>query len=157
MRCSQAEEKCKLLRLFGAEVIQVRTASIASPEHYVNTARTLALDTPGGVFMDQFENTANFNAHRSFTGPEILRQSLDMGYGRLDAFVMGAGTGGTIAGVSTFLKEAFTGLWRYRQKTRPRVVLVDPPGSSLYHKVIGVSLKCYNRSPLDTLFQKYVR
>ncbi len=118
----------------------MRTASIASPDHYVNTARTLALKTPGGVFMDQFENAANFNAHHSFTGPEILQQALDMGHGRLDAFVMGAGTGGTIAGVSTYLNEAFTNLWRYKQKTRPRVVLVDPPGSSLYHKVCVVVL-----------------
>ncbi len=143
MQCSQAEEKRTLLAFFGADAVQVRTASIASPDHYVNTARALAMKMPGGVFMNQFENTANFNAHHSFTGPEILKQALDMGYGRLDAFVMGAGTGGTIAGVSTFLKEAFTGLWRYRQKTSPRVVLVDPPGSSLYHKVCTVVLLHY--------------
>lgn len=65
---------------------------------------------------------SNFAAHYTTTGPEIWRQS----GGRVDAFVMGSGTGGTIAGVSRFLKE---------QNPATRVFLVDPQGSSLYNKV----------------------
>ncbi|CAM9657376.1 unnamed protein product [Ectocarpus sp. 4 AP-2014] len=118
----QASEKVELLRTFGAEVIQVRTASIANPEHYINVAARLARERPGYVFMDQFETEANLKAHLAHTGPEIWEQT----NGRLDAFVMGAGTGGCLAGVSIFL----------RGKGCPaKVYLVDPPGSALFNRV----------------------
>lgn len=65
----------ELLRTFGAEVIQVRTASIANPEHYINVAARLAKERPGHVFMDQFETEANLNAHLAHTGPEIWQQT----------------------------------------------------------------------------------
>ncbi|OCF39852.1 cysteine synthase A [Kwoniella heveanensis CBS 569] len=82
-----------------------------------------ALETkPRGFFADQFENESNFQAHYRGTGPEILRQTS----GRLDAFVSGAGTGGTVAGTGMFLKKALPEL---------RIVLSDPEGSGLYNKV----------------------
>lgn len=59
----QAQEKADMLHLCGAQVVQVRTAAISSPDHYVNIARRIAESTPGAVFMDQFETAANFNAH----------------------------------------------------------------------------------------------
>ncbi|XP_073312211.1 cysteine synthase 2 [Primulina huaijiensis] len=76
----------------------------------------------GGFFADQFENLANFRAHHEGTGPEIWEQ---VG-GHLDAFVAAAGTGGTLAGVSRFLKE---------KKPSIKCFLIDPPGSGLFNKV----------------------
>ncbi len=71
----KAGEKVDLLRTFGAEVIQVKTASIANPEHYINVAARLAKERPGSVFMDQFETEANCRAHFDHTGPEIWEQT----------------------------------------------------------------------------------
>ncbi|WVY91645.1 hypothetical protein V8G54_037159 [Vigna mungo] len=79
-------------------------------------------DCQGGFFADQFENLANFRAHYQGTGPEIWEQT----NGKLDAFVAAAGTGGTVAGVSTFLQE---------KNPEIKCFLVDPPGSGLYNKV----------------------
>lgn len=73
--CLKAREKVELLRTFGAEVIQVKTASIANPEHYINMAARLAKERPGCVFMDQFETQANLRAHLANTGPEIWEQT----------------------------------------------------------------------------------
>ena len=91
----QAEEKRLLLKNLGVTVHTVPSCSISNSSHYVNTARKLALSL-NGIFVDQFENTANFNAHVKSTGPEIWQQTNE----QIDAFVMSAGTGGTIAGVS---------------------------------------------------------
>lgn len=95
--------------------------SITNPDHFVNVARRRAAEEPNSVFADQFENLANFRAHRQ-TGQELWQQC----EGQLHGFVCGAGTGGTIAGVSTYLKE---------QQPDVQVYLIDPPGSSLYNKV----------------------
>ena len=75
LKHEQAEEKVNLLRTFGAEVIQVRTASIANPENYINVAARIASERPGAVFMDQFETMANLKAHLANTGPEIWEQT----------------------------------------------------------------------------------
>lgn len=77
---------------------------------------------PRGFFADQFENESNFKAHYNGTGPEILRQT----GGSLDAFVSGAGTGGTISGIATFLKKHVPEI---------KIVLSDPEGSGLYNKI----------------------
>jgi cysteine synthase A len=124
----QAVEKQAILRALDATVRVVPTAAISNPHHYVNLARRAALlarDRLGidAVFMDQFDNPSNFDVHRHTTGPELWRQ---MGRGDMDAFVMSSGTGGTLAGVATFVKQV---------SPHTQVVLVDPPGSSLYHKV----------------------
>ncbi|KAF0684857.1 Aste57867_23202 [Aphanomyces stellatus] len=118
----QAKEKSMLLEQFGATVEFVKPASIVNAKHYVNQARRRASEIPGGYFADQFENLANTEIHYRTTGREIWEQT----NGRVDAFVMSAGTGGTIAGVSRYLKE---------QNPSIQVVLADPPGSSLYNKV----------------------
>ncbi|KAI3686130.1 hypothetical protein L1987_79802 [Smallanthus sonchifolius] len=76
----------------------------------------------GGFFADQFENLANYRAHYEGTGPEIWEQT----GGKLHAFIAAAGTGGTVAGVSRFLKEKDLGI---------KCFLVDPPGSGLFNKV----------------------
>ncbi|KAI1115691.1 cysteine synthase-like protein [Nemania sp. NC0429] len=130
----QALEKSDLLHHLGATVERVPVAPITSPEHFVNLARRRAAehtasgaDASRGFFADQFENPANYEAHEATTGPEIVAQT----GGRLDAFVAGAGTGGTIAGVARYLKggKGKGGV------PGVRVVLADPQGSGLYNKV----------------------
>ncbi|RZR82020.1 hypothetical protein BHM03_00008358 [Ensete ventricosum] len=79
-------------------------------------------DNKGGFFADQFENLANFRAHYEWTGPEIWEQT----QGKLHAFVAAAGTGGTIAGISQFLKV---------KNPNIKCFLIDPPGSGLFNKV----------------------
>jgi len=128
----QALENSDLLHHLGATVERVGVAPITSPDHFVNLARrraeehaALHADGSRGFFADQFEAEANWRAHFRTTGPEIHEQT---GGGRLDAFVAGAGTGGTLSGVARYLKEemALPGL---------RVVLADPQGSGLFHKI----------------------
>lgn len=121
----QSSEKVRILEALGVLVHVVPTASIASPRHYVNIARTIAeraieLGVPA-LYGNQFENLDNESIHYERTGPEILVQCP-----AIEAFCMSAGTGGTIAGVGRYLKE---------QRPSLRVVLVDPPGSVLYGKV----------------------
>ena len=125
----QASEKSNLLLKLGAEVERVRPAPIVDQNQFVNKARARAAEhtndssRPGrGYFADQFENEANWRAHFESTGPEILNQT----GGRLDAFVAGAGTGGTIAGVTRYLKPQLPHL---------KVVLADPQGSGLFNRV----------------------
>ena len=129
MPSDQAQEKADQLRKLGAIVERVPPASIVDPMHFVNRARALAAEhtadpeKPGrGFFADQFETDLNWKAHFETTGPEIFEQC----HGKLDAFVAGAGTGGTIAGVSRSLKPKLPGL---------RVVLADPQGSGLFNRV----------------------
>ncbi|KKY21697.1 putative cysteine synthase [Phaeomoniella chlamydospora] len=129
MPSDQAHEKSDLLLKLGAVVDRVTPAPIVDQEHFVNRARNLAIqhtDDPNrkgrGFFANQFENEANWRAHYEGTGPEILKQCS----GKVDAFVAGAGTGGTISGVALYLKSQIPGM---------KVVLADPQGSGLYNKV----------------------
>lgn len=127
----QSAEKSELLHRLGAAVERVPVAPITSTEHFVNLARrraaqhaAVAGDGSVGFFADQFESAANWRAHFETTGPEVFAQT----EGRLDAFVAGAGTGGTISGVAKYLKEQ-AGM------DRLQVVLADPQGSGLYNRV----------------------
>ncbi|EHA21492.1 cysteine synthase 2 [Aspergillus awamori] len=128
MPSDQAIEKSNLLLKLGAIVDRVPPAPIVEKDNFVNRARALAQaqtasNTDGrGFFADQFENESNWRAHFSGTGPEIYAQC----EGKLDAFVAGAGTGGTISGVALFLKPKIPNL---------HVVLADPQGSGLYNRV----------------------
>jgi cysteine synthase len=118
----QAPEKYGLLRTFGAELHVVEAVAFTNEANYYHVARRIAEATPGAVWANQFENTANRDAHERTTGPEIIAQS----EGRLDAFIASAGTGGTLAGVGRALKA---------YDPRIRVVLADPYGSALYSYV----------------------
>lgn len=114
-----SSEKVKLLRAFGAEVIITPTAvGPDHPDHYLQRARTIAAETPGGVLANQFYNQANPNAHYATTGREIWEQT----DGRVTHFVASAGTGGTITGVGRYLKE---------QNPEVQIVGVDPEGSMI--------------------------
>jgi cystathionine beta-synthase len=112
-------EKMDLLRAFGAEVVVTPTAVAPdSPESYGGVAERLAREIPGAWRPGQFTNPANPAVHYATTGPEIW---LDAG-GRIDAFVAGVGTGGTLSGIGRYLKE---------RDPSVRIVGADPAGSIL--------------------------
>jgi cysteine synthase A len=125
-----AREKSDLLLKLGAVVDRVTPAPIVDRAHFVNRARILAEEHTvsstkigRGFFANQFETAANWEAHFETTGPEIYEQC----HGQIDAFVAGAGTGGTMSGVALYLKE--------KMSSKPQVVLADPQGSGLYNKI----------------------
>ncbi|HXO63804.1 MAG TPA: pyridoxal-phosphate dependent enzyme [Steroidobacteraceae bacterium] len=114
-----SQEKIFHLKAMGAEVVMTRSdVSKGHPEYYRDVAERLASEMPDSYFVNQFGNPANAQAHEETTAPEIWEQ---MG-GRLDAVVCGAGTGGTLTGLSHFFA-----------RTAPHVhmVLADPVGSGL--------------------------
>ncbi len=125
---NQSPEKYRLLEMLGAEVYKVPTVPYSNPNQYQNVAQRLAASLPDAIWSNQFDNTANRRAHVRTTGPEIWAQT----GGELHAFVAAAGTGGTLAGVSEYLKS---------QRRAIRCVLADPPGSSLYEFVRNGVLK----------------
>jgi cystathionine beta-synthase len=114
-KCSQ--EKVRYLKALGADVIVVSAAAKPdSPEHYVNTARRISLETPNAIMAFQYGNPANPEAHYRTTGPELW-EATD---GRITHFVAGIGTGGTISGTGRFLKE---------KNPNIKVIGADPYGS----------------------------
>src|SRR5215469_3587610 len=115
----QAPEKFELLRVLGADVRPVPSVPYADENNYYHVARRIAESTPNAIWADQFNNLANREAHYETTGPEIWRDAA----GAVDAFVAAAGTGGTFAGIASFLKD---------QNPQVRCILADPMGSALY-------------------------
>ena len=113
---SMSVERVKLIAAYGAEV--VLTSGAEGMSGAVAKAEELRAANPGSVIAGQFENPANPLAHYETTGPEIW----DDAEGRVDAFVAGVGTGGTITGVGRFLREKNPGV---------RIVAVEPAGSPL--------------------------
>ncbi|MBL9037201.1 MAG: cysteine synthase A [Archangium sp.] len=118
---NQAREKYELLEAMGVEVRKVPVVPFANPGHFFHAARALA-EQHGWFWANQFENTANGDFHYETTGAEMWEQC----EGRVDVLVSASGTGGTLGGVSRYLKE---------KNPKLRVVLVDPPGSGLYSYV----------------------
>jgi cysteine synthase A len=125
---NQSPEKAALLRTLGAEVQVVKAVPYADPNHYQKFAPRVAAEIEGAVCGNQFDNTANRDAHQATTGSEIWHET----GGRVDAFVCATGTGGTLGGVSRYLKQQKPGL---------RIVLADPMGSALYNWVKTGTLK----------------
>lgn len=118
MSSKMSAEKINLLRTYGAKVVICPYAvAPSSLQHFVNVAKRIARDLPNGWFCDQFSNQANVEAHYLSTGPEIWDAFGD----RLDVLVCGLGTGGTLTGVASYLKQ---------RNSRLRVVLADPQGST---------------------------
>jgi cysteine synthase A len=117
---NQSNEKYQMIETLGAEVLRVKTVPYSDPNHYQKVARRLAEEMPDAVWANQFDNTANRDAHEQTTGPEIWEQT----NGTINAFVTSAGTGGTLGGVSRYLKA---------QSGKVQTFLADPQGSSLYH------------------------
>src|ERR687891_703074 len=97
-----SQEKVRLLKAFGAEVIITPTAVPPDhPDNYVMMAKRIAEETPNAILANQFYNDANPDAHYATTGPELWEQT----DGRITHFVSAAGTGGTLTGVGRYLKE----------------------------------------------------
>jgi cystathionine beta-synthase len=110
-------EKVRYLKALGADVVVVpATARPGTPDHYVETARRIARETPNSFYPDQYSNPNNPEAHYRTTGPELWEQT----DGRITHFVAGLGTGGTISGTGRYLKE---------KNPEVRVVGADPYGS----------------------------
>jgi cysteine synthase A len=121
---TQSQEKKDMLRLCGAELVEVPAVPYANPNNYVRIsgrlAEQLAKTEPcGAIWANQFDNVANRNGHIATTGPEIWQQT----DGKIDGFVSSVGTGGTLAGVGIALKE--------RNKAIT-IALADPMGAALY-------------------------
>src|SRR5580692_4173839 len=103
---TQSQEKKDMLRLCGAELIEVPALPYSSPNNYQHVAKRLAeqlrkTESNGVVFADQWNNLDNAKAHYESTGPEIWQQT----DGKVDAFICSIGTGGTLAGTAAFLRE----------------------------------------------------
>src|SRR6476620_4510945 len=110
-------EKRRYLKAMGADVVIRPAASkYGSPDHYVETAKRIASETPNSFYPDQYNHPANPLAHYRTTGPEIWRDT----EGKITHFVSGIGTGGTISGTGRFLKEMNPGV---------RIIGADPYGS----------------------------
>src|SRR5918997_6394438 len=97
---TQTQEKKDMLRLCGAELIEVPAVPYANPNNYVHVSERLAKEM-GAFWANQWDNTANRDGHYRSTGPEIWEQTES----RVDGFTCAIGTGGTLAGVSSFLKQ----------------------------------------------------
>ncbi len=134
-----SQEKQILMRALGAEVVHTPTSG--GMEEAIDRAHALAKRTPGAVVMQQFANPANVAAHYQTTGPEIWEQL----EGRVDAAVLGAGTGGTFTGVVRYLKQRNPDLY---------AVIVQPHGASLgrgycgSHKIEGIGIDCLGTAEL---------
>ena len=121
---TQSREKKDVLRLYGAQLMEVPAAPYANPNNYQHigrrTAEALRKSEPHGVFFaDQWNNLDNRKAHYISTGPEIWEQT----GGKVDGFICSIGTGGTVAGVSEYLRE---------RKKDIAIGIADPSGAAMY-------------------------
>ena len=135
---TQSQEKKDMLRICGADLRLVPAVPYKDPNNYVRYSEQLAKDlskenSNGVIWANQFDNTANLEGHYNSTGPEIWQQTK----GNIDGFICSVGSGGTIAGISKFLKE---------QKSNVTIGLSDPLGSALYNFYQNGELKSEGNS-----------
>ena len=122
---TQSQEKKDMLRLCGADLVEVPAAPYSNPNNYQHVGRRLAeqlkkTEKNGVIFADQWNNLDNRKAHYVSTGPEIWEEC----DGKIDGFICAIGTGGTIAGVSSFLRE---------KSNKVTIGIADPRGAAMYH------------------------
>jgi len=115
---TQSQEKKDMLRLCGAQLKEVPAVPYKDPNNYVHVSERLAKEL-GAFWANQWDNTANADGHYRSTGPEIWQQT----GGRVDGFTCAIGTGGTLGGVSRYLKE---------KNPKVRIAAADPMGASMY-------------------------
>ena len=142
---TQSEEKKQMLRLQGAELIEVPAVPYANPNNYVKLsgqlAERLSREHPqGAIWANQFDNVANREGHRMTTGPEIWE---DTG-GAIDGFTCSVGTGGTLAGVGLALKA---------RNPEVKIAITDPLGSALYSYYTTGELKATGNSITEGIGQ----
>ncbi|MDT9599979.1 cysteine synthase A [Sphingosinicella rhizophila] len=121
---TQSREKKEMLRLLGAELVEVPAVPYANPNNYIKVSERIAArlavsDPHGAVWANQFDNVANREAHVRTTGPEIWTQT----DGKVDGFICAVGTGGTLAGVAAALRQ---------RNADVQIGIADPPGAALY-------------------------
>src|SRR5262245_23916976 len=116
---TQSKEKKDMLRLCGAELREVPAVPYKDKNNYVHVSERLAQEL-GAFWANQWDNTANRDGHFRSTGPEIWEQT----QGKVDGFTCSIGTGGTLSGVSSFLKS---------RNPRVRIAVADPMGAAMYH------------------------
>jgi cysteine synthase A len=142
---TQSQEKKDMLRLAGAELVEVPAVPYANPNNYVKVSgrlaeRVAASEPAGAIWANQFDNTANRDGHIETTGPEIWEQT----EGKVDGFVCAVGTGGTLAGVGMALKE---------RNSRVTIGLADPMGAALYSYYTAGELKAQGSSITEGIGQ----
>lgn len=142
---TQSQEKKDALTLLGAELIQVPAKPYKNPNNYVKLsgrlAEKLAKELPGGaIWANQFDNTANRQAHIETTGPEIWEQT----GGKIDGFVSAVGSGGTLGGISIALKARNPDI---------QIGLADPEGAALYSYYTTGELKSSGNSITEGIGQ----
>ena len=142
---TQSQEKKDMLRLAGAELVEVPAAPYANPNNYVKVsgrlAERLAKEDPNGaIWANQFDNVANREGHIRTTGPEIWEQT----DGKVDGFICAVGTGGTLAGVGIALKE---------RNPKIAIGLADPMGAALYSYYTTGELKASGSSITEGIGQ----
>jgi len=145
---TQAQEKKDMLRLCGAELVEAPAVPFKDPRNYVHVSARLAEDLAksephGAVWANQFDNVANRRAHYETTGPEIWEQT----DGKVDAFTCAIGTGGSLAGISMFLKE----------KNKDIITAVsDPGGAAMYDYYVHGELKAEGTSITEGIGQSRI-
>jgi cysteine synthase A len=142
---TQSDEKKSMLRLQGAELIEVPAVPYSNPDNYVKYSGRLAeelnvKEPNGAIWANQFDNVANLRGHEQTTGPEIFEQ---LG-GRVDGFVCAVGTGGTLAGVGRALKA---------RKPDVKIAIADPMGAALYAHYATGELKSSGSSITEGIGQ----
>ncbi len=141
---TQAQEKKDAIRQLGAELIEVDAVPYANPNNYVRYSGRLAEEMAAAgesvVWANQFDNVANRQAHIDGTGPEILAQT----DGKVDGFICAVGSGGTLGGVSLYLKS---------QKQDVQIGLADPFGAALYSYYTTGELKSEGSSITEGIGQ----
>jgi cysteine synthase A len=116
---TQSQEKKDAVKLLGAELVEVDAVPYANPNNYVHFSERLAKETPNAIWANQFDNTANRDAHVHTTGPEIFEQT----DGKVNGFICAVGSGGTLGGVSLALKA---------KNPNIQIGVADPFGSKMY-------------------------
>jgi cysteine synthase A len=136
-----SQEKMRLLETTGCEIVVTKQCPFSNfKDNYVRLAKKMALNDPQGFYIDQFFNTINYSTHYAETGPEIWND-LD---GNIDAFVSSSGTGGSIGGISCYLKEKNPGV---------KVFLADVAGSGLDSYVKNKVM--FTREESEAMRKKY--
>jgi cysteine synthase A len=142
---TQSQEKKDMLRLCGAELVEVPAVPYSNPNNYVKVSGRLAeqlakTETHGAIWANQFDNVANRRGHIETTGPEIWNQT----DGKVDGFICSVGTGGTLAGVAMALKA---------RNKNVRIALADPMGAALYNYYTNGVLKAEGSSITEGIGQ----
>lgn len=115
-----APEKHKILKLYGAEIVETDAVAYTDDRHFFKVGKKIGQSSPDYWWANQFDNPDNYLSHYQSTAPEMYAQM----EGRIDAVVVAAGSGGTAAGVSKYMKE---------KNDRIKVIIPDPQGSGIAH------------------------